>query len=111
AAALVAVLAGVVGPRIPGAQAEPLYETRGRGGGVTNVISPLVDIRSRLTSRGDTELFRVNADAPAYWRVTTLPAFDGQRFSLPQRPLERIGADPGAPLDGAPEIRQQIQVL
>jgi transglutaminase-like putative cysteine protease len=110
-AVAVAVVAGVVGPRIPGAGAEPMYETRGRGGGVTNIISPLVDIRSRLTSRGDVELFRVNADAPAYWRVTTLPAFDGQRFSLPQRRLERIEDGGDAALGGAPEIRQQIQVV
>lgn len=107
----VAVLAGLVGPRIPGAQAEPLYETRGRGGGVTNIISPLVDIRSRLTSRGNVELFRVNADAPAYWRVTTLPAFDGQRFSLPQRPLERFGSGSAGATGTAPEIRQQIQIV
>ncbi|MFP5487557.1 MAG: DUF3488 domain-containing protein, partial [Acidimicrobiia bacterium] len=110
-AAAVAVLAGVIGPRIPGAQAEPLYETRGRGGGVTNIISPLVDIRSRLTNRGDNELFRVNADAPAYWRVTTLPAFDGQRFSLPQRRLERIDDGSGATDPDAPQIRQQIQIV
>ena len=110
-AVAVAVLAGVVGPRIPGAQAEPLYETRGRGGGITNIISPLVDIRSRLTSRGNVELFRVNADAPAYWRVTTLPAFDGQRFSLPQRPLERIDGGDTGNLSGLPDVRQQIQVL
>ena len=70
-AVAIGVLAGVVGPRIPGARAEPLYDTRGRGGGVTNIISPLVDIRARLTRRGDAELFRVNADSPAYWRVTT----------------------------------------
>lgn len=110
-AAVVAVLAGVIGPRIPGAQAEPLYDTRGRGGGVTNIVSPLVDIRSRLTSRGDVELFRVNADAPAYWRVTTLPEFDGQRFGLPQRPLERIGDAPAVAPVGGSEIRQQIQVV
>ena len=110
-AVAVALLAGVIGPRIPGAGAEPLYDTRGRGGGVTNIISPLVDIRSRLTSRGDVELFRVNADAPAYWRVTTLPAFDGQRFSLPQGPLERIEGGEAATFDGAPEIRQQVQIL
>ena len=110
-AVAVAVLAGVVGPQLPGARAEPLYETRGRGGGVTNVISPLVDIRSRLTSRGNVELFRVNADLPAYWRVTTLPAFDGQRFSLPQRPLERFDGGATPAVGGAPEIRQQIQIV
>ncbi len=114
-AAVVAVLAGVVGPRIPGAQAEPLYETKGRGGGVTEVISPLVDIRSRLTNRGDEELFRVFAETPAYWRATTLPEFDGRTFRLPERDLERIDDD-GA-IDGtstsAGDIRivQQIQVL
>ena len=108
-AAAVALLAGVIGPRIPGAQAEPLYETRGRGGGDTTLISPLVDIRSRLTNRGNVELFRVNADAPAYWRVTTLPEFDGRRFRLPRRSLERVDGEFG-PSDG-PQIRQQVQVL
>lgn len=108
-ATVVAVAAGIVGPRIPGAGAEPLYDTRGRGGGVTSVISPLVDIRSRLTNRGDEELFRVRADAPAYWRVTTLPAFDGQRFSLPPRPLDRIAAE-APPALGSIEIRQEIEV-
>lgn len=108
-AAAVALLAGVVGPRIPGAQAEPLYETRGRGGGDTTLISPLVDIRSRLTNRGTVELFRVNADAASYWRVTTLPEFDGQRFRLPRRSLERVEGSFGS--GEGEQIRQQIQVL
>lgn len=108
-AVAIALLAGVIGPRLPGAQAEPLYETRGRGGGDTTLISPLVDIRSRLTNRGNVELFRVNADAPAYWRVTTLPEFDGRRFRLPRRRLERVEGEFGDP-DGN-RIRQQIQVL
>lgn len=110
-AVAIAVLAGLVGPRLPGARAEPLYDTRGRGGGVTEVISPLVDIRSRLTSRGDTELFRVNADAPAYWRATTLPEFDGTTFRLPTRSLERVEGEFGAADRSGRSIRQQIQVL
>ena len=108
-AAAVALLAGVIGPRIPGAQAEPLYDTRGRGGGDTTLISPLVDIRSRLTNRGTVELFRVNADAASYWRVTTLPEFDGQRFRLPRRSLERVDGSFGS--GEGEQIRQQIQVL
>ena len=87
-AAVIAVLAGLIGPRVPGANAEPIYETRGRNGGVTEVVSPLVDIRSRLTNRGNVELFRVNADVESYWRWTTLPEFDGQTFGQPTRPLE-----------------------
>ena len=108
-AVLIGLLAGFVGPRLPGAQAEPLYETRGRGGGDTTLISPLVDIRSRLTNRGNVELFRVNADAASYWRVTTLPEFDGRRFRLPRRALERVDGSFGSG-DGV-QIRQQIQVL
>ncbi|MEO6652843.1 MAG: transglutaminaseTgpA domain-containing protein [Ilumatobacteraceae bacterium] len=105
----IALLAGVVGPRIPGANAEPLYETKGRGGGVTNIISPLVDIQSRLTNRSNVELFRVNADAPAYWRITTLGSFDGRRFAIPERRLDRVDGQFDTS-DGA-IIRQQIQVL
>ncbi len=110
-AVVIAVLAGLIGPRLPGAQAEPLYQTRGRGGGVTNVVSPLVDIRSRLTNRGDTELFRVNSDAPAYWRVITLSKFDGRQFEIPERPLERISGAVGDDVGNGRQIRQQIQVL
>jgi transglutaminase-like putative cysteine protease len=110
-AAAVAVLAGVVGPRIPGAQAEPLYETRGRGGGITEVVSPLVDIKSRLTNRGSTELFRVNADASAYWRATTLPEFNGSQWRLPTRALERVDGAFGTVGGSDTRIRQQIQVL
>lgn len=108
-AAAIALLAGVIGPRMPGASAEPLYDTRGRGGGDTTLISPLVDIRSRLTNRSNVELFRVNADTASYWRVTTLPEFDGRRFRLPRRSLERVEGRFGSG-EGA-RIRQQIQVL
>ncbi len=109
AAVVVALLAGVIGPRVPGAKAEPLYETRGRGNGVTEVISPLVDIRSRLTNRSDVELFRVFSEAPSYWRATALPEFDGQTFRLPESPLARLDEEPSV----APGRRvvQQIQVL
>ena len=54
----IAVAAGFAGPRLPGADAAPLYETSGGGGNVTQVISPLVDIQSRLTNQSTAELFR-----------------------------------------------------
>jgi transglutaminase-like putative cysteine protease len=110
-AGVVAGAAALVGPRLPGADAEALYDTRGRGGSVTEVLSPLVDIRSRLTSRGNTELFRVNADRAAYWRQTTLPEFDGSRFGLPSRDLERIEADEAFDPGNGEAIRQRVQVI
>ena len=52
---------------------------------MTEVPSPLVDIRSRLVNRADTELFVVRATEPAYWRVSGLASFDGSTWSLPER--------------------------
>ncbi len=105
----IAVAAGIVGPRVPGADADPLYNTRGRGG-VTEVISPLVDIRSRLTNRSNIELFRVNADSRAYWRSTTLAEFDGSQFRQPTTALEEIGAV-GEARPGDRVVRQHIQIV
>ena len=106
-AVVIALFAGAIGPRLPGAGAEPLYETKGRSG--TNLIdNPLVDIRSRLTRLGNVKLFRVNADEEAYWRLITLAAFDGQRFTLPPSDLDAVEAPTSG--DGT-RIRQQVQIL
>ncbi len=94
-AAVVTVLgAWAIGPRLPGADAEPWVDTNGRGGGgVTEVVSPLVDIRSRLVDQTNTELFVMAATAPRYWRVSALPDFDGNTWGLPQRSLEDTRGD------------------
>lgn len=107
----VAALAGFVGPRLPGADAAPLYETRGRGGGVTEVVSPLVDIRARLTNRSDRELFQVRASAESYWRISALAEFDGTIWGLPERPLQGTDEALGQPRSGAEELRQQITIV
>lgn len=78
---LTAVLLGAIaGPRLPGADADPLIEWRnesdGEGSRVT--ISPLVDIQSRLVDQSMTEVFTVRSSEPAYWRLTALDVFDGQ---------------------------------
>jgi len=110
-AVAVAATAGFIGPRLPGADAAPLYETRGRGGGVTEVVSPLVDIRSRLTNRSDSELFQVRASAESYWRVSALPEFDGTIWGLPERPLESADDVLARPRIGTEELRQQITIV
>jgi transglutaminase-like putative cysteine protease len=108
---VVAVVAGVVGPRLPGADAAPLYDTRSGGnGGVTEVLSPLVDIRSRLTNRSDTELFQVRSDVESYWRSSALPQFDGTVWGLPERPLQPAGGGLTTPRPSAVPIRQQITI-
>ena len=71
-----------------------------------SVGSPLVDIRSRLVNRSDTELFVVRATEPAYWRVSGLASFDGSTWSLPERDTERAG---GELADAAPTARENHQ--
>ena len=109
-AVVIAVLAGFVGPRLPGADAEPLLETKGHGG--TNfVANALIDIRSRLTDLGSVELFRVNATEDRYWRVMTLAEYTGDQFVQPSRPVDDLpAADPGDD-PGANRIVQQLQIL
>jgi len=94
AAAVVVLGAWTIGPRLPGADDEPWVDTRGRGGGgVTEVVSPLVDIRSRLLDQSALEMATVTATAEANWRVSTLADFDGNTWGLPQRPLEGVGGE------------------
>lgn len=110
-AAVVAVIAGVIGPRIPGAHAEPLYDTSEGGNDTANVLSPLVDIRSRLTDRRNIEMFRVQANEGRYWRATTLAEFDGRIFREPARALTDIGATAEPVASDVDEIRQEIQIV
>jgi transglutaminase-like putative cysteine protease len=83
-ALLVAAAGLVLGPNLPGAQATPLVELRGTGGGGDTsriTVSPLVDLKVRLTSNPVTELFTVRSPIPAYWRLTALEEFDGRIWS------------------------------
>jgi transglutaminase-like putative cysteine protease len=106
----VAVIAGLVGPRLPGAGAEPIYDTTGGSDdSVTEVISPLVDIRSRLTNRSSSELFVVQADADSYWRSSALADFDGQRWGIPSRSLNTTESIAVA-AEGSVVIRQEIRI-
>jgi transglutaminase-like putative cysteine protease len=92
AAAIAATAAGTVGPRLPGADAEPLYDSRGSGGSVTEILSPLVDIGSNLRDRGSRELFVVESDDGAhYWRLTGLNTFDGRSWELGDEQLQQLG--------------------
>jgi len=112
--AVVAVVPAVVaGPRLPGGDGEPLVDLDGGGGGGDRVtLSPLVDIRSRLIDQPDLVAFRVEASAPAYWRLTALDAFDGQIWSSSGSFREVDGRLPSSP-DEDPEatrITQRFQI-
>lgn len=74
-----------VAPQLPGAGDKALLDTRNREGDVTEVVSPLVDIRSRLVNKGNVELFTVKTTTPRYLALTALGQFDGTRWTtLPE---------------------------
>jgi transglutaminase-like putative cysteine protease len=100
----------IIGPRIPGADADPLFDTHNDAGGVTEVLSPLVDIRSRLVNRADTLLFTITSTRPAYWRVSGLPEFDGNTWGLPERSLQDVDGELSQPAPGSTENRQEITI-
>jgi transglutaminase-like putative cysteine protease len=76
----VAVAAGTLaGPQLPGADSDAVIAWRDIGDGAAPriVVSPMVDIQSRMIDQPDVELFRVRSPEPAYWRLTSLDSFDG----------------------------------
>jgi transglutaminase-like putative cysteine protease len=53
----------------------------GSGAGGSGAINPLVSLVPRLIQQSTTELFRVRAGEPEYWRLFTLGSFDGETWS------------------------------
>lgn len=80
-ATIAALAAAVLAPRLPGATSGALFDTHSQGSDATQVLNPLVDIRSRLINRANVEVFTVQASAPAYWREIALESFDGTQWT------------------------------
>jgi len=73
-------LAYAVAPQLPGAKEVGLIDTSPRSGddSSSSSVSPLVDIRGRLTGNPNRIMFRVTSKRAAYWRLTSLPDFNGK---------------------------------
>jgi transglutaminase-like putative cysteine protease len=90
AVGVIALLAGlVVAPALPGADARAWFNYRqfgagsGTGPGRYDTVSPLVDIKDRLSGPNSTaELFTVKSSRSAYWRVAALDTFDGEVWGI-----------------------------
>ncbi len=77
----------VITPLVPGVDSAPVLRYRNSSGRPTGFgdyegVSPLVDLRARLSERSNTELFRVDSDVALYWRLIALDRFDGTTWSL-----------------------------
>lgn len=107
-AVVCALLAAVVGPRVPGAESAGLVDLTGGNRPTSRLtVSPLVDIRSRLVQQSDAIAFRVESDRPAYWRLTSLDQFDGQVWSSSGSFSKADGLLPSEPPDATTTPLQQ----
>ena len=103
AATVIALAAALVaGPTLPGARSNALIDYHRLGGSVRGpgslvVVTPLVDIRDRLTESPAQELFTVESNRPTYWRIAGLDDFDGQVWGIAEtqsQPIDTLGSSP-----------------
>ncbi len=91
-----ALLVGaLVGPLLPGAEAEEIYTWRNKGDPVRTVVSPYVSIQNRLVTQQSTRLFTVTSDRPAYWRLAGLDKYEDGFWSTRATFEEEDGDLPG----------------
>jgi transglutaminase-like putative cysteine protease len=106
-----AVAAGAVAPKLPGAGEKALIDTRNRQSSVTEVLSPLVDIRARMKNRGNTQLFTMqSSDGAHYWRAIGLTQFDGSSWGPGSEELNEMGDRSSEVLVGGPRVTQILTV-
>jgi transglutaminase-like putative cysteine protease len=79
--ALVAVPIGIyAGSHLPGSTSKAILEAHSTRGN-TSIVSPLVSVQARLTSKSDVEMFTVKTDHPALLRLTSFADFDGASWT------------------------------
>jgi transglutaminase-like putative cysteine protease len=112
-AAALAASAGLggafIGPALPGAGEKGLVDTHDKSN-VTQVLSPLVDIRSRLINLTNVELFTVTASEPHYWRATGLSEFNGTIWGIPDS-TEGGNFPTTTPQAGSRTLNQDVHIL
>ncbi len=112
--AVTSLLFGVVaGPRLPGADDAPIVDLEkvGDGPGTRVALNPLVDIQAQLIDLPNTVVFTVKTDEPTYWKLTSLPVFDGKQFTANES-FEKVEGDLESiePRDISYELEQEFTI-
>jgi transglutaminase-like putative cysteine protease len=112
---LLAVCTAVLaGPALPGAEEDAVIDWRDVGDDTPArvTVSPMVSIRSELVNQPDVEVFTVESDEKAYWRLTALDTFDGDiwkssgSFEDVDHALPRVGPE----ISDETSIRQAFEI-
>ncbi|MFN8232563.1 MAG: DUF3488 and transglutaminase-like domain-containing protein [Actinomycetota bacterium] len=74
---------------VPGFGSAPVFDLSSTDPGQVG-LNPLVSIGASLNRREPVDVFTVETDRPSYWRVMSLPDFDGTTW----RPAEDLEGDP-----------------
>ncbi len=118
-ALIVALLAALAGPLLPGAEAEAFVDFKGGGSDgprSRTVVSPLVSLRTRLHAEPPIDMFSVTVNEPSrptYWRLTALDEFDGREFSSKAGAGDADGelASDLGPAVATSLVRQQFEII
>ena len=110
-----AVLGGlVIGPALPGADADPLVDVRGFGPSdrTYRAVPPLARIGAGFVERGRTEVFTVRSPREEYWRIAALDAYDsvnGGQWTLSAQGSGQVKEGLHAPVDDT-MLRQEFHL-
>ncbi len=107
-----AVLGGVlVGPRLPWADADPMYSFAEQRDPVRRVVSPYVQIDKRLVEQRDQVLFTVESPESTYWRIAGLDKYEDNLWKVEGDFSPEDGDLPGQNLGGQrSELSQKIEI-
>jgi transglutaminase-like putative cysteine protease len=113
---VLAVAAGAVaGPNMPGADEDALLAWRdiNQGDPTRVVLSPIVELQTRLVQQPDIEVFTVRSNRPSYWRLTALDDFDGEIWKSSYQTGDVDGdlsreIEPAAEADA---VTQEVEIL
>lgn len=111
--AAAALLTGVIiGPRLPGASAEEMLSFRDAGDPTRVVVSPFVNIESRLVEQTGVQLFTVTSERPSYWRLAGLDTYEDNIWKVAGNFSPQDGRLPGQEVQGGTrdDIRQDYSI-
>ena len=114
AGAVAVVGALVVGPALPGADADPLIDVRGLGPRDRSyrVEPPLARIGEDFVGRGRVEVFTVRSPTEDYWRVAALDRYEstnGGEWTLAAQGNDEVQDGLHAPVDST-MLRQEFHI-
>jgi transglutaminase-like putative cysteine protease len=114
-AGAITLLGGLlIGPALPGADADPLLDVRGAGpsGRTYRAEPPLARIGADYVGRGREEVFTVRSPREEYWRIAALDAYDsvnGGQWTLTAQGSDQVKEGLHAPVDDT-MLRQEFHI-